>query len=610
MKAYAPTLRRALNAGLVFSPEVLSYPVKEFQQICDEAIEMYGRDPKQLNSSFHKSWAKVANAPMELLVLEQIIHYMTTYGAESVGCYDEDRVFIPAEVFDVPEWDDDVDLMVISSITELDLKEKVLQLAGSGIALSSESIMDITVILSDLGFFPSELARVKNRELLAVLCEKFGMVPEDPTEFLRLLVFVTTGDTLLIKNKKTIDAIKTTQVSNLKIMQFFDQYRKTYGLEKLSSIFLRFKPIFLAFKGKDKALNTMINDLRRLAVDHHQPLGMGILDSVATNQKIDLKQLRSALMQATPFRRVRILNSLLYRAGGKENVVYQIRNGKVFAKKRPPIGVRQDVIDVVLESVMEAMRDKVAGKTVLLPDYISYALPSSEKMFVGAFPFGTSVKVDKDMVVGVWWEDQKGDRGQKYRIDLDLSASSILGKIGWDAAYRSRYRDMLFSGDKTSAPNGATEMFHVEPGAGLYSLNLNYFNYNENLPVPAKLFVSKDVNVSRDYMVDQNSVLCVTPLNIDVQKRQLGIIASKADETRFFFAMTREMSGVSHHDKADLGQISREFYLDYYMNMIDLRDVLELAGANIVSKLDDDELADIDLSPNTLAKDSIINLFV
>ena len=58
-------------------------------------------------------------------------------------------------------------------------------------------------------------------------------------------------------------------------------------------------------------------------------------------------------------------------------------------------------------------------------------------------------------------------------------------------------------------------------------------------------------------------------------------------------------------------QVYIEYLLDFYENTISLKDILEKSGAKIVNdkeNIDDEDNIDIDLSPEVLEKDSILNL--
>ena len=168
-----------------------------------------------------------------------------------------------------------------------------------------------------------------------------------------------------------------------------------------------------------------------------------------------------------------------YRTGNADSIIYKIRNGKGWAEPFDfgNIAKAKKVLSIVLDSVVGDLRNNVEGKTIFIPDYIKYALPATEKQFTGNFPSGTCVTVDKDMVFGVHWNDVDHNR-----IDLDLSLMNPeTGKIGWDSNYRTEERDILFSGDMTSAggKNGATELFYVQRQLKQeFIMFLNYYNYN------------------------------------------------------------------------------------------------------------------------------------
>ena len=87
---------KALAYGLVI-------PATASEDVVNEAIKQYGKDGDLWNQTFHKSWDKVANAPIMQLILEQLIHYFTTYGFEDLGIYDSDLVYIPHEKLEIPE---------------------------------------------------------------------------------------------------------------------------------------------------------------------------------------------------------------------------------------------------------------------------------------------------------------------------------------------------------------------------------------------------------------------------------------------------------------------------------------------------------------------------
>ena len=69
------------------------------------------------------------------------------------------------------------------------------------------------------------------------------------------------------------------------------------GLEALAAVFLRFKPLWLAFKRK--TTSHTINRMRKLAVHAHKPLSPQILDCVTSRADLDLQAFRDELEKVT-----------------------------------------------------------------------------------------------------------------------------------------------------------------------------------------------------------------------------------------------------------------------------------------------------------------------
>ena len=197
------------------------------------------------------------------------------------------------------------------------------------------------------------------------------------------------------------------------------------------------------------------------------------------------------------------------------------------------------------------------------------------------------------------------------RIDIDLSlinADDV--KIGWDGRYRNRGRTALFSGDLTAAPlpRGASELFYIdEKDDSHYILFANYYNFNSSVPAPFKILVAKErpvTNFERDYMVNPNNVLCVTKSKMDVKQKMLGLIVTTPTECKFYFNESSLGKGITS-SRQDYAKLARQYLFDYSSNAISLNDILRDARAILVDKREE---ADIDLSPESLEKDTIINL--
>ena len=366
-----------------------------------------------MNATFHKSWAKVKNASMEQLVMEQLVHYLTTYGFEALGIYNEDSVYIPKEKLEIPELKEGIKLVVIKGYTEQEIKDKVIKLLQSGIALKEDTVKDVFTVAIEVGFKEKDIELVRNKEIKIAFYDHFGIVPNDPLEFLRYVIFKTTKSTLLIKNKMMISLIKAYFTHNnindgKDITKAFKTYVKDNSLGRLAEIFYRFKPLFLAFRS-NKEMKKIVNKIRRLAVEHHKPMQESYLNTITSQLKnniaIDVKLLQEELDKVNIFRKIRLMYALKFRTIETDSILYKVRNGKSFATKFE--FTNQDnakrILDIVTKSIVNDMKSKVEGKKVYIPKDVIYALPATEKQFTGNIPSGSCIKVDKDMIFGVHW---------------------------------------------------------------------------------------------------------------------------------------------------------------------------------------------------------------
>lgn len=601
-----------LPYGFIFAPEVISSGTYSIDQV----NSAYGRNPQELNQSFHKSFAKVRDASMRQLVFEQILHYFTTYGAETLGFYNQDSVYIPGEVLNAPELADGVRLIVIHGLTKKELKDKLMTLLSSGIALHEQTLADAMEVAQFVGFVAEDIAAVKNKEAKADLYNAFGLVPSDAEEFLRYIIYRATGSTLLIKDRKTIEAIRSSEMTTAIAWQFAN-YERDHGLEPLSAIFYRYKSLWLAFR-TTPVLKRTINRIRRLAVQNHKPMREDYLNTVTARlrhgEKLEENQFDAALERANVFRKIRLAYALKFRTTGADSVLYRVRNGKSWATSFsfPNDRSAATTYQTVVASILEDIRPNVEGKKIFIPAGLKYGLPATEKQFTGNLPSGTFVEVARDMVVGVHWTNVAGGgpRGGESRIDLDLSVQNAGGKIGWDSRYRNDNRDVLWSGDMTDAPisrGGATEVFHIGSTArGSWLMNLNYYNYSEQIPVPFKILVSQAGRdeIRANYTVDPNEIIAMSNSLIDVRQKTLGIIVADGTSTKFYFSETGFGSGISARQTVAAEQ-ARQYLFNYYTGAIVFNDVLAAAGAIMVDSNID---ADLDLSPEAVDKTTFLGL--
>jgi hypothetical protein len=187
--------------------------------------------------------------------------------------------------------------------------------------------------------------------------------------------------------------------------------------------------------------------------------------------------------------------------------------------------------------------------------------------------------------------------------------TSIAGKIGWDASYRTGERDVMFSGDITTAggKNGATELFRFEKQpTNPYVMTVNYYNYQQDSPVDFKIIVAdeKPTNFKTNYMVNPNNLIATCKSKIDVKQMVLGLVIPSKEGCKFYFTETGLGDSRSSGTNDYITQ-ARKFLMNQYNNSIELRDILEEAGVEFVDTAEESE---INLSYESLEKDTILNL--
>jgi hypothetical protein len=595
-------LSKTIKNDFIFSPEVIAnYSTKELETLIKIVEKEIGLTAEQMNNSFHKSWEKIKNASDKQLFIEQIIHYMTTYGFESIGIYNSDTVYIPTEKLKIPSIKEDkIILVVIKGYTKKEIKTKLLELLQSGIALKEETINDVIEIANFVGIEGSEIESVKNKEVKVILYDKFDKFPIDPIEFLRFLIYKSTGKTLIIKNKEVIEEIKNKKFDASNLLHKYAQFG---GLQRLAQIFYRFKPLFLAFRS-DPAVKKYVNKIRKLAVKHHKPMASDYLNNVTAEINsgdimFDYDYLETKLQGANIFRKIRLAYALKFRTKKCNSISYRIRNGKSYATdfEFDKQKLAKKALKIVIESIAKDI--KVSGKKIYIPKNFVYALPTTEKQFIGNFPAGSYVELGTNIVLGVHWQNL-----EDARVDLDLSLLKIGKKMGWDADYT------LFSGDMTDAPapHGASELFYMSKSNPQDCLMmLNYFNQHDaTKTVPFQIVIAKEQvkDFDRNYMINPNNVICVVNSEINKKQKMLGLLQITDNHSRFYFCESSIGNSITSRN-SKMTDHGREWMLNYYTETISLKEVFEESGAIFVTNK---EKADIDLSPEKLDRNTLINL--
>lgn len=548
------------------------------------------------NATLHKSWSTIANASTEELIVKQLMHYISTYGTHFTG---EPLTFNDGQNTTTFE-----NFTIIDAISNDEMYEKCIDMLKSGAALDTEDVKVLTKYVTWYikRYRPSTdglIDSIANKEARILLMDELDIYPSNGADIVKYLVYKVTGKPVLIQNKETIDAIKS---SRMELPVFADK-----ELKALASCFLRFKPIMLAFKQANSMNRYTVNLLRRMAKKYHTPMkvvpSMRILESFYD----DFENLDKELHHTTNFRLVSLLNYLnaVMESTNDKASLYIIRNGKCFAKEALPnekaLNVKA-IFQYVKNILVENLRPK-AGVVKYHP-YLTLACPTSTKNFVGNFPFGTSIKMRKNNYMGIYWENAWGTH------DFDLSfISQNGGKIGWNARYCKRQKNqlaVLYSGDMTDAPNGAAEVIlmknnYVEDG--LFFVN-RYFGDEYSTFM---LFggTTDDFDMDSPYMVDKKTIK-FTGMCESINKESL--VGYHHDGQLYFmslpFSETRVSLGSSLLNETLFNALNQKIKT-YTM----LKDILDEAGFIEFNPDIHKEPDSIDYDFENLHRDDLIALF-
>jgi hypothetical protein len=558
--------------GYIIDPSALWAKTEIMKFLKNEKLDGYG-----LNKTFHKSWQKIFSSSREDLLIDQIQHYISTYGSGF-----QDEVYIPEEVLDIP--DTKVVFKYINAYSEKEMTQKCLNLLTSGIALKEQTIDDLlSVLIVELSYKFTGKEKIKNKEAIVKLADMYGVLPTDTMEFFRYIIYRATGDTLLIKSNDAIEKIQTTNFNPA--VQF-----ELFGLEKLAEIFNRFKPLFLAFKPQ---CAKTINKISKLSKTHHKPMISNPLNLVTSMVLNDND--KHWLDNATPYALFRALAACHNRVKGQTSFTYRIRSGKSFVKQNAVNAAAWENY-VFLKDYLKTRFD-LTDKTFYFPQDIEYALPSSEKMFVGNIPTGTKFYGDA-LAVGIYWENSWGAR------DLDLSGLNISGKVGWNSSYNQNKGQLMYSGDITNAPDGAVEYLYANKGLAAPTLVKNNV-YSGQPNCDYKIIVGKGDSIDYNYMMNPNNLFVESKCSSVQRQTVLGMLIPEGKRQSFvllnFGAGQTRVSGNS-----EISKLATQALYQEWSDPLSFKEVVLQLGGQLSDTAED---ADFDFTLSKLKIDTLIEVF-
>lgn len=513
------------------------------EELCYEWLWEYFKDQQwNPNSTFYQSWQDITSKNRWELFIDQIRHYASTYGTGFQGeAWLPEHTQLPAFPFK--------ELKVVEGIDLKDAIVKIKDLAYSNVAMTTETLDFLVEFQKVSGLY--DISQIKNREL------KLRCIPDnykftDGQECLLWILWKSCGITMLVKNKEVLDTIRI-PASML----------NTIALNKsvLASVFYRNKDVFMQFK-KTPELRNVVNRIRKCAGYYHKPMEKSpwlMLDKLTIEKRFALYR------KASIFKLVQIYNALANPTG-----YYVIRNGKAYYRE----GRERTVNNTLLREILAYVAAKVADKhnvlePVALPKGIELAMPMSEKSFIGEIPMGSYVDcAEKNTMIGIYWRNEWGAR------DLDLHAKRTDGtSIGWNSAFRSANKDVVFSGDMTYADPEATEViwFKQKPMDSIVSVS----EYSGNSKYNYDIFIAQEsaTDFHKSYMVDPRNVIYRTNLSFENAK----------DVTIGFF---QDGKFVFHSCQIGKGIIPNEIRATILNHLISchyltVREVFERAGITI-----------------------------
>ena len=600
---YVELNNAAMQVGYIVHPDACNFATRQFIQSISGNV----------NSTFYKNWEEVTSKTRFELFIDQLLHYVTTYGT---GFADEGNGYVPNATPVGPVYVSLFrDYKVIMPCTEEDVYNRCMDMLTSGIAMKQatiETIVDYVVeyvTVNDLlttGEF--DIDDIANREAMTLLCDELGIAPNKKFDLFRYIMYKTTGSTLIIKNKPTINAIIRSNT------QFDFNTLSDKQLIGLASIFYRFKPLFLAFK---KTCNTacyystsvtsknapVINKIRRMAPKYHTPLAESIVATMLSKVH-DSNVITETAAQMNTFQIIRLMNTLIERGDRiNEKAMYIIRNGKMFVKD----GKSYNSMMMYYVSIFNILENELISRLSEKATYVKYpknmvlACPTSEKNFVGDLPFGTYMDLkDSDSFVGIYWREEWGTH------DFDLSVLDLDGrKIGWNSDYYSARKDIVYSGDMTSARPEATEIMLFKKGAPDGSVMINRYCGNNGSKFRFFGGVEPNMKLSRNYMVDPNFIKFSADVVSDTTQKTIGLLNSG----RFYVMDLGSGNSIVSHQ---YGSTQNERYYASVLkakSYLKLSEVLTRAGFIDVDTVEELPADAQILDLTQISRDTLITLF-
>lgn len=534
----------ALSKGVVFDPEAfVGRSLSESGAIVHYAADEYGVDMAKVNSTFYKRFSDVENRSELQLRMDQLAHYMSTYGR---GIDRSDIAGYEPEYLKELNIDVEHDLTYVEALPVKEIGEKVKNMLTSGMALDEDTQKNLITVIEECRLPVSDyLDKISNREFMCRLCKELNLLPKNFDEFTRYLIYLGTGSTLLIKSRAMLTELDWLRHNaHARQEKAFNQYVKQFGIETVAKNITRYRKLYLVLRKRfvDK---TLVNRAMKLSKRMYVPRKQSPLEHVM-DLDVSLDAIRGSIAKAPVYKLIKVMNAMMRRDGALEARYFKIRNGKSYLKTEDTDwhrGLinwknktrRKNRVRQMIVNELKARYGDWSDKVFYIPEGINYALPTSGKDFVGTLPYMSSYEFKgKDVSLGVAWNTL---------ADLDLHMLSLSGEhYGWNSSYDGT---VTYSGDMTHLnPYGyAAEFYKIKANDLTAPMIVSVNDYWSDAEVKFDVFVT-GANVDRDdrqgvaTQIGPKSVLFHDKVSPQEMSKVLMIVLPTDDGVKIGFTAT------------------------------------------------------------------------
>lgn len=451
----------------------------------------------------------------------QFIHYLSTYGEQLIFGKIDYTYAINNDNKTSNEITTPIYVILAESSTTLtarveDYLYKLVSIHPDNLEYISEFIQYADSLNID---------KVRSFEVRCLIYSHLNQYPKNIEEAFRYFYFKVVGIPYVIRNDSSLEVIRGYCQQIYSDRKEVKSLMDSFSAEDFAKVFYRYKDILLQFKVLPR-YRSKINKISRLAKKMYQPLTNICVQNMIN---LPLSDAISLIPKMTNRELVKVINAIHSR--DEYHRAFTIRNGSTFVSvddSKRMKGVihfeRTELFLILYKELCQRLRSAFSGYVFYIPDYISYAVPTTEKQFTGNYPWGSFFKVDsqKQTAFGIQWSNVND-----HQTDLDLHLSDTAGhRYGWNSFYRDDNGAILYSGDMTNANPSAAECYWITPANLTDPLLLTVSNFTNGNIVPTSFGISTTENpVSSNNKTVMNFDFPAIPVNVPMNlDLTLGVI--------------------------------------------------------------------------------------